>query len=381
MKKIYFLIIVISSFMLAGCWNYRDVNKMRFVAGVAIDYDKEKNEYISTSEVVRLIEGGQSFGSTLFQSKGLTVFDAVRDTVMKNARRLYWGHAKVIILGPDIVDKNILSILDYASRDSEFRDDIWILVSAEETASKIFEKTFEKRESITSFHIDDILRNEKSISTYHGIPTWRFIKDIYAEGISPTLPMVKVAKKNGEKVAKVGGQAVFKGNKIVGTLNEIETKAYLWVINRIKGGLVTIETSAAGRKVDVTMELFSSKTKLKPKKIGDKIIMMIDIESDFGIAEIAGNVDVIEKSAREILKKDTEKEIKKQVEDVIKKVQKEYESDIFGFSTKIKAKMPEEWRKIESNWDMVFSGMKTEINVKVNINGSALASKPIKVED
>lgn len=381
MKKSYFLIIIINLFVLAGCWNYRDVNKMRFVAGVAIDYDEAKEEYINTCEVVRLIGGGKSLGSTLFQSRGVTVFDAVRDTVMKNARKLYWGHAKVIILSRDIANGHVLNILDYTSRDAEFRDDIWILVSEEKTASEIFEKTFEKRENITSFHIDDMLKNEKSISTYHAIPTWKFIKDTYANGIAPTLPIVKVAEKNGEKVPRVGGQAIFKGDKIIGTLDEMETRAYLWVIDEIEGGLLTVKTEISGETVEVTMELFNNKTKVKPKKVDDKIVMEVDIESDFGIGEIAGEVDVIEKKAREILKKDIEKEIKKQVEDVIKKVQKEYESDIFGFSTKIKAKMPEEWRKIESNWDEVFSSLKTEVSVKVNIRGSALTSKPIKVED
>lgn len=381
MKRSYFLIIIISLFALAGCWNYRDVNKMRFVAGVAIDHDEEKDEYIATSEVVRLIEAGESFGSTLFQSRGRTVFDAVRDTVMKNARRLYWGHAKVIILSKKVANENILTILDYTSRDAEFRDDIWILISEEKTASEIFERTFEKREDITSFHIDDILKNEKSVSTYHGVPTWRFIKDMYAKGIVPTLPIVKVAEKNGEKVPRVGGQAIFKDNKIIGTLDEIETRAYLWVIDKIKGGLLTVKTEILGESVEVTMELFNSKTKLEPKKIEDKIVMKIDIESDFGIGEIAGEVNVIEKKARKILIKDIENEIKKQVEDVITKVQKEYESDIFGFSTKIKAKMPDEWRKIESNWDEVFSSLKTEVDVKVNIRGSALTSEPIKVED
>ncbi|SHK04571.1 Ger(x)C family spore germination protein [Paramaledivibacter caminithermalis] len=381
MKKLYFIIIVITLFILSGCWNYSDVNKMRFVAGVAIDYDESKDKYIVTSEVVKLLEGGQRFGSALFQSRGETVFDAVRDTIMKNARKLYWGHTKVIILSKDVTGKRLVPILDYISRDGEFRDNVWILISDEDTANEIFENTFENRDEITSFHIDDTLKNEKNISTYHAIPAWRFIGTTYDKGASPTLPMVIVAEKDGIKVPKVRGQAIIKGSNLVGTLDETETKIYLWIINELEGGVLTVKTEVSDRPIEVTLELFANKTRIKPIKSGDEIVIKINIESDFGIGEISGEVNVIEKKAREVLKRDTEAEIKKQMENVIKKVQKEYKSDIFGFGIKIKDKMPEKWRQIEPYWDEVFKDLETEINVNVNIRGSALTLEPIKIED
>ncbi|WP_432405316.1 Ger(x)C family spore germination protein [Wukongibacter sp. M2B1] len=380
MKKLYVLVIMVFSFIfLTSCWNYREVNKMRFVAGVAIDYDESMDEYIVTSEVVRFIREGEGFGSTLFQSRGKTVFDAVRDTIMKNARKLYWGHAKVVILSRDLSDERLITALDYTSRDAEFRDDIWLLVSGEKAANEILEETFAKRDKITSFHINDILKNENSISTYHGVPAWRFIKDMAAKGVSQTLPIVTVAKRDGEKVPKLGGQAIIKGNKIVGKLNEIETKSYVWVINKLKGGVVSIETEVEGKSVEVTLEIFRNETKLRPEKIEDKIIMNIDIETDFGIGEIAGEVNVIEKKGREILKKDIEKNVKKLIEDTVKKVQKEYKADIFKFSTEIKKKMPDEWKKVEADWDEVFSNMEVRVNVTANIRGSALTSEPVKI--
>lgn len=378
-KTFVTVIIILSAVTLTSCWNYREINRMRFVAGVAIDYDEVKDEYIVTSEVVTLMAGGEKFGSTLFQSRGKTVFDAVRDTVMKNARKLYWGHAKIVILSKDMSDERLITALDYTGRDAEFRDDIWVLVSGEKAASEILEETFEKRDEIASFHIDNTLKNEKSISTYHGVPAWRFVKDMFSKGVCPTLPIIRVGEKDGEKVPQLGGQAIVKGDKIVGELDEIETKSYIWVINELKGGLLTVETKVDDKPVEVTLEIFGNKTTLKPQKIEDKIIMKIDIETDYGIAEIAGDVNVIEKKGREILKKDIEKDVKKLIEDVVKRVQKEYKCDIFKFSTEIKKKMPDEWKKIEPQWDEVFSDLEVKVNVTANIRGSALTSEPVKV--
>ncbi len=382
MRKVFIAFTIILSILtLTSCWNYREINRMRFVAGVAIDYDEIKDEYVVTSEVVTLIQGGEKFGSTLFQSRGKTVFDAVRDTVMKNARKLYWGHAKIVILSKDMTGERLITALDYTGRDAEFRDDIWILVSGEKAASEILEETFEKRDEIVSFHIDNAIKNEGSISTYHGIPAWRFIKDMFAKGVSPTIPVVVVADKHGRKVPKLGGQAIIKGDEIVGYLDEVETKSYIWIIDKLKGGLITVETEVDHKTVEVTMEIFGNKTTLDAKKIKDEIVMKIDIESDLGIAEIAGDVNVIEKKGREILKKDVEKHIKRLIEEVIERVQKEYECDIFKFSTEIKKKMPKEWKRIEPNWNQVFSDLEVEVNVTANIKGSALTSEPIKVVD
>lgn len=380
MKKIYIFIILVCLFLLTSCWNYTDIDNMRFVSGVAIDYDEVKGEYIVTSEVVKLIKGGEKFGSALFQSRGETVFDGVRDTIIKNARRLYWGHAKVIILSKDITSKRLISILDYTSRDAEFRDDIWIVVSNEKTADSILENTFEDRQEIASFHIDNILKNEKNISTYHAVPAWKFIEKIYDKSTAQTLPIVSISEKNGEKIPQIGGQAIFRGGKIIGTLDEMETRAYLWVIDELKGGVLTVKTNIEGSLTEVTMELFNNKTKLQPKKVDNRIVMKIDVESDYGIGEISGEVNVIEKSARKTLKRDIENHIKKQIEDVIKKAQKEYESDIFGFGMKIKDKMPDEWKKIEPYWLEIFKNIEIEINVNVNIRSSALTSEPIKVK-
>lgn len=381
MRRLYMVIIALSLVLLTSCWNYLDMDNMRFVSGVAVDYDEVKDEYILTSEVVKLIKGGERFGSALFQSRGKTVFDAVRDTIMKNARKLYWGHAKVIIINKDITSKRLLAILDYASRDPEFRDSIWILVSNEKTANAIFENTFEDREDISSFHIDNILQNEKSISTYHAVPAWKFIEKIYDKNNSQTLPIVRISEKKGRKVPKVEGQAVFKGGNIIGTLDAIETRSYLCVINELKGGVLTVETNISGESIDVTMELFNNKTKVEPKRVKDKIVMKIDVESDYGIGEISGEMNVIEKNSRKILQRDIENHIKNQIKKVITKTQKEYESDIFGFGMKIKDKMPDKWREIEPYWEEVYKNLETEINVSVNIRGSALTSEPIKVEE
>jgi spore germination protein KC len=371
----------ISIGMLSGCWNYRDIDNTRLVAGMALDYDEKKNEYITTIEIINpASEKEAKMSGELYESRGKLPFDGVRDIIMKTGRKLYWAHAKTIIISQTIAEKKIISLLDYIYRDAEFREDMRLIVSKEKTASEILEKYGEESiYPIRGFYLDDVVESEESIGKYHSGQAWKFIKDLYAEGISPTLPAIKSISTAGRIHPYIGGLAVFKGEKMVGWLDEFETQGFLWVIDEIKGGLVIVTSTMKEKSDLVTLEILKNKTKIKPIYKEDQIIMKIDAETDVMIGEIGGTQDFIDKEGRAILKKDAEQQIKEQIEKVVKRVQKDYGSDIFKFSTSIKKEMPQVWRKIKPNWDQVFKDLKINVNVVVNIRGSALKSKPIKV--
>ena len=55
MKKklvIIIFIIVMCPIILCGCWNYREIDSMAIVAGMAIDKDMVTKKYIVTTEII-----------------------------------------------------------------------------------------------------------------------------------------------------------------------------------------------------------------------------------------------------------------------------------------------------------------------------------------
>ncbi|WP_053955688.1 Ger(x)C family spore germination protein [Inediibacterium massiliense] len=379
LKKI--LLISIPLLLLSGCWNYKDINTTRLVSGMAIDYDSKKDEYITTIEIVNLKAGKRGvMKGQYYQSRGSLPFEGVRDIIMKTGRRLYWTHAKVIIISEEIAKKKMMPILDYMHRDAEFREEIYFIVSKEKTAQEILEKyTAEEFSPILSYHMYEGIQSEKNLPKYIGTESWQFIKTLYEEGASTVLPTVENVEKNEEIYPILGGVAVFQKDHFVGYLTESETTAFLWAVDRIKGGLVTVDPKVDNQKVNVTLEILKNKTELKPIYKNGEIIMNIEIMTDVNIAEIDGSIDVIGKKGRTVLEKEAEKYIQNQVERVIHKVQKKYNSDIFQFSKKIKNTMPHTWKNIYKEWDKIFSEIKVNVEVKVHIQGSALQSKPIQI--
>ncbi|MBW4841404.1 MAG: hypothetical protein KZY74_18615 [Paenibacillaceae bacterium] len=137
------LIVVMCSltmiFVLSGCWNYREVDKMTTVAGIAIDKGEKEGEIRLTVEVVDGLGGkdAMSIGSSRISLSGHTMFEIVRRMITESGNRLYWAHAKSIILSEEIARDGAAKVIDWYVRDSETRSDIHILVSGEETAEEV----------------------------------------------------------------------------------------------------------------------------------------------------------------------------------------------------------------------------------------------------
>ena len=78
-KVLYLLAIIFQLASMAGCWNYREINDLSIVAGVAIDI-AENDQYELTVELVKTKSSGKQTEiiSEVVSKKGKTIFDAIR---------------------------------------------------------------------------------------------------------------------------------------------------------------------------------------------------------------------------------------------------------------------------------------------------------------
>jgi spore germination protein KC len=367
-------------FILSGCWNYREINDVNIINGAAVDFFEEKDEYVLSVEVIKPL-AGQDFKleADIVSEKGKSIFDAVRNMVVHSGKKGYWPHAKVFIISKEIAKKGVIEVIDFINRDAEVRSDIWLLISEGKTAKEILESET-KLHSTISAHLEDKLKNKDSVSKFEAIELHQFLKDLAAEGISCTIPIARITVKENEKVPEIFGMGVFKKDKLVGYIDGNETMSMMLVKDQLKAGVFVVE-KVDNSDTSCALEIFKTKTKINPVIKDGDITMKIDSKLDVGIGEILGEEDLISEPGRNKLKTQAEEVVKKEVLKTIKKVQKEYGSDIFGFGNTIYRKKPNEWKIIKDDWDNIFPNVRVDMNVEVNIKGSALTSKPIKAGD
>ncbi|WP_425449394.1 Ger(x)C family spore germination protein [Dethiothermospora halolimnae] len=373
-----FIIMILNIALLSGCWNYKEINELQIVTGMAID--KVNDKYKVTFEVIKPKTGKEmDIEPAYITMTDDTILKASRKGILRSGKSLYFSHTKVVIIDSKIAKEGLIPALDLISRDADVRSDMWILISTNTRANEIL-KSMKDSKEIVSFHIDDMLKSQKSLSIYYAIDLWHFLNDLSEEGISPILPCIGVITRDEEVKPEVIGIDIFKQDKMVGCLNERDSRNLLFIKNKVYGGIVVIP-KVNGMDTKISLEIFSNNTKVRPVVKEGTISMKIDVEIDSGIAEIDGSLDVINEKGRKKLKLASEKLIKRDIEETIKKIQKQYGTDVFGFGLKIKKEKPKVWKEIKDQWEEMFSKLPVEIDVKVNIKSSALTSKPIQVGD
>jgi spore germination protein KC len=361
-----------------GCWNYREIELLDVVIGLAIDKDKTEDKLIFTAEIIRpsTSEGKSEFTSEIYESRGDTIFEAMRDLIIKTGRRAYWSHTNIIILSKEIAEGGVNEVIDMLYRDAEFRGDLFVLVSKEKTAKEIFQTGHEEA-VIRSDQLSYAFKYQKVVSKFPKSKLTEVVENLASKDSVLLLTTVEIKNYPDRVQPEVYGSAILKYDKVIGYLEGEETQYALWARGDLKGGILVVKDILNSGN-NMSFEVFSAKTKLKPQYEPDNINMKVDVRAHVSIAEVSGNIPFHEEETKKKLEEYAEKALEKQLKLIIKRAQDEYESDIFNFGNKIRVDNPKIWKKVKDNWSSEFTDMGVEISVDLDIKGSSLTSKPIK---
>lgn len=380
-KILFMILILTNALLLAGCWNYREIDMLRVVAGLAIDKSETGDQYLFTVETVD-IKGGREANmiSNTITVAGDTLSDAKKNMDSISGKELYVAHARVAILSQDVAKEGAVKVIDWLARNVELREDIEVLVSKESTAQEILE-TGSKTDQIISFELDKVLKNEKRIANAPEKELWKLISELGGDGISAVLPVVSLKKVNSRTLPAVMGTAVFKKDKLVGLLNDDDTKDLLFIQNKVFGGSLVQNGDGANTGPKVSLKIFDNTTKLKPVENNGNVEITIDIKTTVALDEIEGTENYIDEPGRLRLEQSAEETMRKNIENVVKEVQTKYNSDIFGFGAKVKEDMPGTWKEIGTMWDDKFKNVKVSVYPEITIKNSSTFSQPLRIGD
>ncbi|MCX7714884.1 MAG: Ger(x)C family spore germination protein [Clostridia bacterium] len=368
-KAIILLIAVLSTFLTSGCWNYRGLNEMAIVSGLAIDKGEDARGYKLSFEILDLGGSSKEGGvkTKFVESTGNTIFDAIRNAKKKTESKLYFGNARIIILNDKLArDEDISQLMDVFLRANEVRETTNVVIAKNMSAGKaISSKTLTN--AITSFELQKIIAedNKNTASTMDN-QLYKIYNILKAPGESLVLPAISEVQNGKEPVLEIDGLAVFNGERLAGYLTPEESKYYLFAANAIKGGLLTL--SVENQNADsLSLEIVKNKTKVKNVYDGERIKLIIQTETDAYLNELAENINVLdEKQINEVCLKEEEK-LSYLISSTIKKVQNDYKTDIFGFGNKIYKHNTKLWQQVGSDWDEFFGSAEIEVKSKINI--------------
>ncbi|MGG0288156.1 Ger(x)C family spore germination protein [Peribacillus butanolivorans] len=388
MKRSYtmFIILIVVLLFTTGCWNRRELNELAITLAIGLDRTKD-GQYLVTAQVVNPGElatgksGGGSDGSPtiIYQAKGETVFEAIRKMTKESPRKIYPSHLRVLVIGESLAKKGIGKPLDLLSRDWELRSDFYIVIAKGMKAEEIL-KVPTSLEKIPANQIFDTLKvSATAWSATSFVSLDDLIANIVSEGKQPVLTGIQadikgdeetsLSKQNGEMIdpparLKFTGLAVFNDDKLVGWLNEKQSKTYTVITNKEKSTVVNISCPKGGKAV---YEVKKSNTEIKGKIKNGKPEIDLNIHVEGNLGEVECHIDLTKPETIEKLEKIYEKDAKKFFMNSIKQVQKNEKVDIFGFGEAIHRADPEAWKKLKKDWDKHFENLPVNIKVQGEI--------------
>lgn len=379
-KSLALLLALLPVFLFSGCWDYHEVENYNIVAGFAIDNGQNGYKYHLTFECLKL-EGDQKSGGVkplIVESDGNTVFEAVRSAMQESSRKLYFSHCRIAIISSDLAASGILPLLDWLQRDAEPRITLDLLISKEKTAGEIL-KQEPQTDQLTSYQISKAL-NEAATSDASTNDERLFeVNNILSseEGTSLTLPAVKLQQEGDVSTPRISGTAVFRGDRLVGWLDQNASMYLLFLLGKISGGLFLTGLHPADN--NITLEILSSNTSVKPVLSGDSVTMNIQVSFSAAYGEQNSRQDLLSLYPLHTFELSAAQTLKNGIENVIATVQQKYSADIFGFGTKIYQNDPRDWNRFRSNWDEKFKTVKCSVTTRVEIKNTAAV--PAKRED
>lgn len=374
MKRTGCIILVIFMLTLTGCWNYREIESMSIVSGIAIDKGENGYKYHMTFQYVNLTGGSEKSAAkpALAETDGDTIFDSVRNLILQSQKKFYFSDCKIIIFNYQLASEGITPILDWFIRDSEPRITIDLLVSQEEKASDIL-KQKEGSSDISAFSINKMIENSpKFVGKSPDVAIYQAENMINGKGVSLVVPAIRMKQTGDDSKPEMSGTAVFKEDKLIGFLNDAESQYMLFVQGKLNGGVII--TSVNSEQKNTALEIIDTKTSVSYEMTDGQPYMKIKIKVDSALDEEnssdaeAGNIHLeeIEQSAG--------KTIETGVIDIIKKVQTEYNSDIFGFGKTIYQNNPKTWNELEPKWEDIFPNLQFQVSADVKIKNTAVAN-------
>ncbi|MEH7180005.1 Ger(x)C family spore germination protein [Neobacillus vireti] len=381
MKKVisFFIMFLIINSLLTACWSRKELNEIAIVTAIGID--KSKDGYQVSVQIVNPAEiaGKTSTGRTeviRFMKTGDTIFEAMRRLSTDVPRRIYVAHLRQIVIGEELAKEGIGKVVDVFSRHHEIRSDFFLAVAKGSKAYDILnvQTALEKNPGTK---ISNALETSGKIwAPTTTVTINELVTSMISKGKEPILTGVyvygnpeagsaysnvqNVSPKTGIKIDDIG---VFKNDKLIGWLNEKESKGFNYITDKVKATIVTFPCED-GR---ITVATIRSKTKLKGIMEKGKPKISINVTSEGNVGEVGCKFDLTKPEKIKELNEKYQKSIKGTIEAVIKKVQEDYQSDIFGFGEVIHRENPKAWKRLQQDWDQEFAKLEVTINVKAEI--------------
>ena len=325
-----------------GCRDREENHDLTVVAGMAVD--GRNGAYRLLTET--LTAGGEQEGGKrlLTASSGMTLNSALLETANLTAQQLYYTHAQTLVVSRDLAEEDLQPLLQALERQNSFRLSLRLVVAQEQAADLL--SLDDPQNNAASFQLRSMADTSWHNATSPDTPLYRFLADVGEAGVQGILPLAGLRQEGDGKHAEILGTALFRDTVLIGTLDDRESQALLWMRESANGGLLE------GEGLAMTVVGCHSRIQCDPQ--GAHIRLTFELQA----LEGSGSRDQLEQQAEELAAQ--------RCRQVLDRLQ-ELNCDAIGLGRRLMQRWPEETAAVTDAWDTRFPDYPVELIVEATL--------------
>lgn len=380
-RRLYLLLFLLLMLPLTGCWDRLEINDVAIVDVVGID-KSPKGLLLTVAIIVPEVaapgkgvaDGGKGTGAVVsFSAEGETVMDAAIKIQEHLSRRLFWAHARVLVFSEAYARSGVRTALDFWTRHREPRRRIKIAITPGSA------REFVEAKPALEHLLSEAVRETINLELQTNVEMKEFARWLRNKTEEAIAPRVALVKRPTREDALVSGTALFRDDRLVGWLDDGETRGLLWLRGEIRTGVVTLKIPSGGQ---VSLRLIRAKTRIKPAFTNGKVRFKVQVEVEDDISESSAPLDMgkveIVNAIQELLRE----RVKERVEQTLHRLQKEFGVDAVGFGDAVYRAAPRLWEGgLKDRWAEEFRQVPIEVIVTARVARSGEVAAPLTVEE
>lgn len=381
-KKIFLLILILSSFFLTGCINSVKLSEQAIVQAISLDLEDDKIkiglQLFSPSKSGEGKVGASVDNAKILEATGDTITQAMQNISLLQGKKIFTGHNKVIIIGEDLAKNNLSQTLEFFSSTSFARKNVSIATCKGKAIDIIKAKI--NQGMLPAETLQKIIVNASEIGYADNILLYEFesaMQNNHDSAILPIFDVKKEEKKDDKEQIEslsniyISGSGIITDEGLVHVMSMSQTRGILWITDKVD--LTTVISSTDVYSL-CTINISNSKTKITPHVEQDSIIFDINIacKGTLGELHLRDGKNATTDDIKGI-QKAIEKAIKDECNNAFYSAVIENKADIFNFGNMVWYENVEIWKTLKDNWSETATDI--EINVKVDVDVDSIGLK------
>lgn len=358
--------------LLSGCWDYKGLNNLSIVAGMAVDENPSGEGICVSFELVdkasSLTEGPVK--GTLITAQGETLADAVRSAEDRLINEMYFGNMQVLVISRQVAKKTgVKAVMEEVFREPNLRETIHVIISKEKTAADIL-KPIPDTPIVVSYEIKENIEQHSRLSaSVRDIKAYE-IYNLLAQGKENlVLPAFSIKEDEEKDFIEADGLALFREDILSDFFSTGETLYYLFIMNEVEGGIFTFEREET-REEKVSLKIQDNETKRSFSYDGERLTIDILCKVNSYLVKKNEAMDAMDPKEIEKLEQEAAATLCQELETIISKAQQELELDVFDFSIMIYKNNYKVWQQVEEDWEQIFRDAEIRVSAEVRIENS-----------